>query len=304
MVIQVKNSNNHNYYENKAIMPELPEVETVKRGLDAQVLSLTVKAIDLYRTKIRFDIPALLKQDLKGRTLTNIRRRSKYLLLDFIDQKTKRADAVMLIHLGMSGQILTNKDTSLPEKHDHMVIGFDGGMRLSYRDPRRFGVIDYFYRTDEASHKLLKDIGPEPLSNHFNLDDFSDKVLKRHAPIKSILLDQKTVAGLGNIYVLEALYQSSISPLRKGSSLTRKELSLLFIAIKETLERAIKAGGSSLKDYVHTDGSLGYFQHNFKVYGKEGEPCPNCDCILTKTGGIKRIVQSGRSSFYCEKKQK
>ncbi len=285
-------------------MPELPEVETVKRGLDAQVLSLTVQTIDLYRTKIRFDIPDLLKQDLADRTLTNIRRRSKYLLLDFIDRKTKRDDAVMLIHLGMSGQILTNTDKSAPAKHDHMVIGFNNGMRLSYRDPRRFGVIDYFYKTNEENHKLLKDIGPEPLSNHFNLEEFSQKVLKRHAPIKSILLDQKTVAGLGNIYVLEALYQASISPLRKGSSLTKKELPLLYIAIKETLERAIKAGGSSLKDYVHTDGSLGYFQHNFKVYGKEGDPCPDCDCTISKTGGIQRIVQSGRSSFYCKRKQK
>ena len=278
-------------------MPELPEVETVRAGIDPVMSGATIKRADVRRPDLRWPFPARMAERLTGAKVLGLRRRSKYILADLSTSET------LIIHLGMSGRILISGDAlgqfhhdhPAPEKHDHVVIDMDNGARITFNDPRRFGAMDLGDTATLEDHWLIKDIGPEPLGNTFNEAYLIERLKTRNSPIKTVLLDQKLVAGLGNIYVCEVLHRTGISPVRKASRISSKRTATLVPAIRTVLGEAIAAGGSSLRDYKQADGELGYFQHTFRVYDREGAPCPTPDC----KGQIARIVQSGRSSFYC-----
>lgn len=279
-------------------MPELPEVETVCRGLSARLVGRCFDRITLNRPDLRFPIPKTLSRRLTGRPITAVDRRAKFLLMRF------EGGPVMIGHLGMSGRMILDDGERPAEPHDHLVFAISDGGRLIYNDVRRFGFVDL---TDEASlptHPRLADLGPEPLDASFDASYLSGRLKGRMTPIKSALLDQKIVAGIGNIYACEALYQASISPKRMATTVTGARADRLVDAIKDVLSRAIEAGGSSLRDYVQTDGELGYFQHSWAVYGREGEPCPRCHNQSGRQNLVIRIVQSGRSTFYCHKHQR
>lgn len=280
-------------------MPELPEVETVGMGIRDALIHQKLKRVDVYRPAIRFPLPPNMDDVLSGQILHAVKRRSKYLTLHF------DKGSVVIIHLGMSGQIIIESGNTpdAPEKHDHVIFHFDTH-RMRYRDPRRFGVIDVTSDPALGEHRLLKDIGPEPLEDGFTADGFYRALKKSQSPLKTLLLDQHIVAGVGNIYASEALYRAGLHPSKSGNRITKAQAVRLHGAVRATLQDAITAGGSSLRDYVQTDGSLGYFQHHFKVYGRAGLACPDCTCDIEKTKGIEKIVQSGRSSFYCPRRQK
>ncbi len=279
-------------------MPELPEVETVRRGLEPVLLGARLAAVDVRRPDLRWPLPARMAQRLTGAQVTALTRRSKYILAGLDTGET------WLIHLGMSGRITISGDAQgrfhrevLPlEKHDHVVLDTDAGVRIAYNDARRFGAMDLIETSALAAHKLIAAIGPEPLGNSFDALTLVGALKGRKTPIKSALLDQRTVAGLGNIYVCEALWRAGISPKRLAGDISRPRIEALVRAIKDVLTEAIAAGGSSLRDYRQADGELGYFQHGFAVYDRADEPCRSAGCTST----ITRIVQSGRSSFYCE----
>ncbi|GHF12821.1 formamidopyrimidine-DNA glycosylase [Kordiimonas sediminis] len=278
-------------------MPELPEVETVKEGLVPALEGAVLSRVEIRRPKLRFDIPADFAEKTSGQSVERLERRSKYILIHLSNS------LVILLHLGMSGRIrIYGPQEPLSEigKHDHVSFYTQAGHHILFTDPRRFGVLTYFQAHEMEMHPLLKNIGPEPLSNAFSEQHLAAGLAKRKSPIKTALLDQKLVAGLGNIYVCEALWRSHIHPERKANSLSNTEIARLFPVIKEVLQDAIKAGGSTLKDYATTDGELGYFQHQFNVYGREDAPCSNPKC----GGTITRIVQSNRSTFFCPKCQK
>jgi len=277
-------------------MPELPEVETIARGLAARIAGQRVVRMVLKRADLRFPLPPGLAARLEGRRIERVARRSKYLLFHV------EGGGVMLAHLGMSGRmILSGIDADQDRRHDHVVITFEDGTVLRFNDARRFGMLDYAEDIDALErHRLLAHLGPEPLGNKFNGVVLEAAFRGKKTPVKSALLDQTIVAGLGNIYVCESLYWARLSPRRSAGSVGPVRAERLAIAIREVLERAIAAGGSSLRDYVQTSGELGYFQHHWAVYGKEGEPCPECDC----GGTIRRIVQGARSTFYCPKRQR
>lgn len=283
-------------------MPELPEVETVRRGLvpvlEGQVLATVTQA----RPDLRWPLPERFAERLNGRRVLRLRRRSKYLLADL------DGDESLIVHLGMSGRLLVegamlgdfvHPAGRLPA-HDHVVFTVEGGLRVVFNDARRFGAMDLWPTADLDAHWLLKDLGPEPLGNAFSASHLARRFEGRRTPVKAALLDQRTVAGLGNIYVCEALFRAGIAPERLAGSLSRPRIEKLATAIRETLVEAIEAGGSSLRDFRHADGELGYFQHSFRVYGREGEACVKPRC----TGVVGRIVQSGRSSFFCPRCQK
>jgi len=277
-------------------MPELPEVETVARGLALRLVGRRVTLVRLNRADLRTKLPEGLAALLTGRRVERIARRAKYLLFHLDN------GAVMLAHLGMSGRmVLASDDSGSDQAHDHVVIAFDDGTVLRFNDARRFGMIDFAPSVDAMSqHPRLARLGPEPLGNEFNGPALAAALAGKATPIKAALLDQTVVAGLGNIYVCESLYWAGLSPRRLAGTIKGPRAERLATAIRDVLERAIAAGGSSLRDYVQASGELGYFQHHFAVYGKEGEPCPGCDCRVF----IRRIVQSGRSTFYCAKRQK
>jgi formamidopyrimidine-DNA glycosylase len=280
-------------------MPELPEVETVKRGL-APVLEgqLIVRAV-ARRPDLRFPLPEGFGQRLTGRTVAHVKRRAKFLLIGLDDGVT------LISHLGMSGRFrVFKKEHPALEKHDHVILTTDQGVEVRYNDPRRFGFMDLADAGALADHPMLKAIGPEPLSDDFNAKALAQVLKGRQAPIKSALLDQTVVAGLGNIYVSEALFRAGISPRRKAASVSGERANKLYGAIVDVLNQAIAAGGSSISDHRQPSGELGYFQHSFGVYGREGEACLGCDCNIFKTGGVRRIQQSGRSTFYCTKQQR
>lgn len=281
-------------------MPELPEVETVKNGMEQALKGRVVTSVEARRAGLRIPFPPDLKSSLEGRRIEDLGRRAKYILV------TLEGGPVLVLHLGMSGRValLPPEDKREPEKHDHLVFGFDNDARMMFADPRRFGMVFTVPQNELDDHKAFKNLGPEPLGNHFSGPVLVAALKGRKSTIKAALLDQRIIAGLGNIYVCEALYDAGISPLRLAGGVQEAEAEKLTVAIKDVLKRAIKAGGSTLRDYRHADGELGYFQHEFKTYGRVGESCPDCDCNVDKTGGIKRIVQSGRSSFYCPQKQK
>ncbi|MFW2589585.1 bifunctional DNA-formamidopyrimidine glycosylase/DNA-(apurinic or apyrimidinic site) lyase [Sagittula sp. SSi028] len=278
-------------------MPELPEVETVRRGLAPAMEGTVIAQARVNRPDLRWPFPDRMAERLTGARVLQLRRRSKYILADLDRGET------LLIHLGMSGRMLVSGDPlgqfvhdhPAPEKHDHVVFDMANGARITFNDPRRFGAMDLLETSTAEAHPLLAQIGPEPLGNGFTESHLVDALKTRNTPIKSALLDQKTVAGLGNIYVCEALFRAGIHPVRRARNISAKRIATLVPIIRTVLEDAIDAGGSSLKDFRQADGELGYFQHSFDVYGREGEPCRTPDCTAT----VQRVVQSGRSSFYC-----
>lgn len=277
-------------------MPELPEVETIRRGLALSMEGRRIEQLVLNRADLRVPLPQGLKERVEGRRVERIGRRAKYILFHLED------GGVVIAHLGMSGRlILKTPGQNLPrEPHDHVVFLLEDGSELRFNDARRFGMLDYARAAELEGHKLLADLGPEPLGNSFNGPTLAAALAGKATSIKAALIDQRVVAGLGNIYASESLYWAGLSPRRIAATVTGERAERLALAIRDTLERAIAAGGSSLRDYVQASGELGYFQHQWAVYGKEGEACPGCDCKR----GIKRIVQAGRSTFYCAKRQR
>ena len=267
------------------------------RGLQARLEGRVLRRAVARRPDLRWPLPPGLVATLTGARVTSFRRRAKYILM--------RLDSgwSVLIHLGMSGRMLLEpagrNDITL---HEHIELETDDGWRVGFIDPRRFGSVDLIETDREDQHRLLAGLGPEPLDAAFSVAMLSAALAGKKTPIKSALLDQKIVAGLGNIYVCEALFRSGISPLRLAATIPGVRAKRLVPAIKETLTEAIAAGGSSLRDYVQTNGELGYFQHAWKVYGREGDPCPGCQ-PGEPCAGVQRIVQAGRSTFYCPRQQ-
>ncbi|MCC6720362.1 MAG: bifunctional DNA-formamidopyrimidine glycosylase/DNA-(apurinic or apyrimidinic site) lyase [Acetobacteraceae bacterium] len=279
-------------------MPELPEVETVMRGLRAQLEGRVIRRAQIHRPDMRFAFPPGLAARLTGARIASFRRRAKYILMRLDSGQS------VLIHLGMSGRLLIERTgrNAIPA-HEHLTIETEDGTLVGFVDPRRFGSVDLVATAAEDSHRLLATLGPEPLDGAFDTAALAEALAGRRTPLKAALLDQKTVAGLGNIYVCEALFRAGLSPTRLAGTLKRRALARLVREIKATLAEAITAGGSSLRDYVQPDGELGYFQHAWKVYGREGEPCPGCPGP-PGCPGIARIVQSARSTFYCPRLQR
>ncbi|HKY94803.1 MAG TPA: bifunctional DNA-formamidopyrimidine glycosylase/DNA-(apurinic or apyrimidinic site) lyase [Kiloniellales bacterium] len=277
-------------------MPELPEVETIVRGLRLPLEGQRLAKVEVRVPALRWPLPKRLAKRLTGRRVLSVGRRAKYLLVQL------DAEEVLLAHLGMSGRILmvAKGEERPPEPHDHIVLTTDAGTEIRFNDARRFGMVDLVAADRLERHKLLAGLGPEPLGNEFSGPVLAAALQGRATPIKAALLDQRVVAGLGNIYVSEALFESGIAPRRLARSVQGERAERLAQAVKSVLNRAIAAGGSSLRDYVQTSGELGYFQHQWAVYGKEGEPCPGCTCGK----GVRRIVQSGRSTFYCAVRQR
>jgi formamidopyrimidine-DNA glycosylase len=280
-------------------MPELPEVETVCRGLAPVMEGHVLATVVQRRPNLRTPFPDDFVARLTGRRVNQLTRRAKYVVAYLDDGQ------VLLIHLGMSGRMTVIEpaggDGALPVagKHDHVDFVMETGVLVRFNDPRRFGLMALSHIDELATLPMLAGIGPEPLGNQFNAQMLADALAKRKSPIKTTLLDQRLVAGLGNIYVCEALFRSRIDPVRAANSLTPAETDLLYREIRDVLEDAIRAGGSSLRDHRQANGELGYFQHNFRIYGREGEPCitPECD------GTVGRLVQGGRSTFFCAKCQ-
>lgn len=329
-------------YVPKDAMPELPEVETVRRGLVPVMEGCVIARALVNRPDLRWPFPERMAERLTGARVLGLRRRSKYILADLSTGET------LLIHLGMSGRMLISapsaphpiprhegagagspdsaekvaslplagtervgdavRDTlgewhhhhPAPEKHDHVVFDMEGGARVTFNDARRFGAMDLMPTEGAEAHPLLAGLGPEPLGNGFDEAYLAERLAGKNTPIKAALLDQRLIAGLGNIYVCETLYRGRIHPATKAGALKKKQAAALVPIIREVLAEAIAAGGSSLRDYRQADGELGYFQHSFQVYGREGEPCVTEGC----KGMIARIVQSGRSSFYCPQCQR
>lgn len=283
-------------------MPELPEVETVRRGMEPAMQGQRFARVQVNRPDLRWPFPDRMAERLTGARVERLRRRSKYILCDLDSAET------LLIHLGMSGRVLISGDPlgqfvhdhPAAEKHDHVVFDMQNGARITYNDPRRFGAMDLIETAALEAHPLIAALGPEPLGNAFNGAVLRAALEGRNTPIKAALLDQKNVAGLGNIYVCEALYRSGIDPRRKARAISAPRVEALAAAVREVLQEAIAAGGSSLKDYRRADGELGYFQHNFDAYDREGQPCKRAGC----SGTIRRIVQSGRSTFFCPQCQR
>jgi formamidopyrimidine-DNA glycosylase len=279
-------------------MPELPEVETVMRGLQARLEGRVIVRAAVNRPDLRWPMPLNLAQVLTGARVMGFRRRAKYILM-----RLDGGDSVLL-HLGMSGRMLIGpSNPNSITLHEHVVLETDDGWRVGFVDPRRFGSIDLIPTADEDTHRLLVGLGPEPLGQEFSTAMLAAALAGKRTPIKAALLDQRLVAGLGNIYVCEALFRAKIAPDRQAAALPRAAAARLVGEIKATLTEAIAAGGSSLRDYVQPDGELGYFQHAWKVYGREGEPCERCPGPPV-CQGVGRMVQSGRSTFYCARTQR
>ena len=284
-------------------MPELPEVETVRKGLAKQLLGGSISNDDLRREGLRFPFPKGLKLAMVGRRILQIDRRAKYLLMRFDDGST------LLSHLGMTGKYSIYSSNEVPEefgKHDHVVITMADGGVVVYTDHRRFGYMDLIPPGGEQDNRHLSKLGCEPLSAEFDSKMLCEKLRGKKSPIKTALLDQRVVAGLGNIYVCEILFRTGISPRRISSTVSgksskvTKRAEMLVKETKHVLLEAIEAGGSTISDFAAVDGDMGYFSHSFQVYGREGENCQNPQC----SGIISRISQSGRSTFYCPKCQR
>ncbi|MFZ1989195.1 MAG: bifunctional DNA-formamidopyrimidine glycosylase/DNA-(apurinic or apyrimidinic site) lyase, partial [Alphaproteobacteria bacterium] len=283
-----------------------PDVETVKRGLEPALVGRRIAHVDLRRKDLRIPFPAHFAERLSGKRITGMGRRAKYLLADLDDGET------LIIHLGMSGRLtLSGKKALAPGKngkggyyheirpltqHDHVVFDLDDGERLVFNDPRRFGLMSLAPTAELADAPFFQHLGIEPLGNELSAEHLLDGLKGRKTSLKAALLNQTFVVGIGNIYACEALHRARLSPKRLCNTMNRERAARLAEAIKAVLTEAIEAGGSSLKDYVQADGSLGYFQHRFAVYDREGQPCPRKTCKGTK---IRRIVQSNRSTFYC-----
>jgi formamidopyrimidine-DNA glycosylase len=293
-------------------MPELPEVETVRRGLEPAMAGQRLIKVEQRRKDLRFPFPAHFKERLEGQKIIALSRRAKYLVLHL------SSDEALIMHLGMSGRFTVelggksvkpgefHHKTHRPSSHDHVVFHMENGARITYNDPRRFGFMDLVPSASLAESKPFKAMGVEPLGNALNGHLIQTLFAHKKTPLKAALLDQRLIAGLGNIYVCEALHRSGLSPKRLAGTLStnkgtmKGKAELLAASIRAVLSEAVEAGGSSLRDYAQTDGSLGYFQHRFRVYDREGEKCPTVSC----SGIIERIIQSGRSTFYCKTCQK
>ncbi|MCC6303985.1 MAG: bifunctional DNA-formamidopyrimidine glycosylase/DNA-(apurinic or apyrimidinic site) lyase [Rhodobacteraceae bacterium] len=283
-------------------MPELPEVETVRRGLAPVLEGRCILAAEARRADLRAPLPDRLGERLAGARVTGLGRRAKYLLAGLDRGET------LLIHLGMTGRILVagavlgdyHHRHAAPGRHDHLVLDLEGGQRVTFNDPRRFGLLDLWPSATLAAHPLLAALGPEPLGNAFGADELARALAGRRTPVKAALLDQRVVAGLGNIYAAEALHRAGIAPWRPAGRIAPRRIAALAAAIRAVLLEAIAAGGSSLRDFRHADGELGHFQHAFRVYDREGRPCPTPGC----TGTIRRTLQGGRSSFHCPRCQR
>lgn len=281
-------------------MPELPEVETVRRGLAPAMEKRRILSAQANRPDLRFPFPENFAGRLTGAQVDRIDRRAKYLLVRLGSGET------LLMHLGMSGRFSIHADDisrqpgdfvyapAADPKHDHVVFDLEGGVKVTYNDPRRFGFMVMFPTQDETTVSYLKDLGPEPNGNAFSSARLLEQFEGRKSPLKAGLLDQSVVAGLGNIYVCEALWRARISPKRLCANLGEARAERLAVAVREVIREAIDAGGSTLRDYAGADGAMGYFQHRFDAYGREGEACHRGD-----GGVIRRIVQSNRSTFYC-----
>lgn len=304
-------------------MPELPEVETVRRGLVPAMEGRRVAHMEIRRPDLRWPLPADMAARITGARVTALRRRSKYILADLSTNET------WLMHLGMSGRMTISVPIPVPgtdaapssgqspresltrpghfvhghpprTAHDHVMWEMEDGTRVTYNDPRRFGAMDLFPTGSEADHPLLARLGPEPLGNAFSAETLHAAFAGRRAPVKTVLLDQRVVAGLGNIYVCEALWRARINPARPAGRIARPRIEVLAAAIRDVLREAIDAGGSTLRDYRRADGELGYFQHAFAVYGRAGQPCQTAGC----EGEIRVTTQAGRSTYHCPRCQR
>lgn len=288
-------------------MPELPEVETVRRGLAVVMEGRRIERIEVRRRDLRLPVPADFAERLQGRTLVSLGRRAKYLVGEFDD------GTVLLAHLGMSGRMVVDAPDDVPRRigdfvyapgahlrHEHVVFHVGNGTAIRFSDPRRFGLMTLTDRAGLDEHPLIRHLGPEPTGETFTGAMLGGLLAGRNTTIKAALLDQRVVAGLGNIYACEALYVAGLSPRRRAATVQGRRADRLAEAVRGVLAEAIAAGGSSLRDHVSATGELGYFQHSFKVYGRTGEPCPGCDC----GGAVQRAVQSGRSTFYCSARQR
>ncbi len=276
-------------------MPELPEVETVRRGLQPVLEGRVLTDVVQRRPDLRFPLPPRLPARLRGRRVIHIGRRGKFLLVELDDTE------VLLLHLGMSGRLMIHREVVAPPgRHDHLDLVTDDGVTVRFSDARRFGMVDFAPRDNPEAHPLLAGLGPEPLGNAFSAAMLTSALAGRRTSIKAALLDQRTVAGLGNIYVCETLFRAGISPRRSAHTVAGVRAERLVTAIRDVLSAAIAAGGSSLRDYVQASGELGYFQHSWQVYDREGEAClrPGCQ------GRIRRLTQSGRSTFFCAAHQR
>jgi formamidopyrimidine-DNA glycosylase len=273
-------------------MPELPEVETICRGLSPIFLNARITQIDVRRRDLRYLISHQFEERIVGARVLDLKRRSKYLCF-YLDNSY-----VLVVHFGMSGCFVVDGESLHP--HDHVVFILDKGTRLHFRDPRRFGFMSAIKALTLPSHRYFKYLGPEPLAVNFDYRKLRSLIEKKKAPIKHVLLDQRVISGMGNIYVCEALHRSHIFPLRPAGALKEYEIKILTQSVKEVLHKAIEAGGSTLNDYAQVDGRLGYFQNYFQVYSRQGEACYKCGPDHL----IQRAKQAGRSTFYCSNCQK
>ena len=290
-------------------MPELPEVETTRRGLEKAAKGKKITHVTVRRRDLRFPIPKGLEMHLAGATIADVRRRAKYLLIDMVkngekngkNDKKSQQTGILLVHLGMSGSLTLQKSPKnglyTPKTHDHVLFYLENDRLIAFHDPRRFGVIDWLEAGSESTHALLAHLGPEPLSATFSPAYLSAALARRKGPIKSALMDQRLVVGVGNIYASESLYLSNINPnVAAYRCVARSEA--IICAIADTLNAAIASGGSTLRDYVGAQNEGGYFQHHFNVYGRDGEPCFRCSTIIQTT------THAGRSTYWCPQCQR
>lgn len=273
-------------------MPELPEVETVTRGLREKLQGRTIRHVDVRREGLRYPFPKDMAKTLANQPILRLYRRAKFALMDLANAQT------VLLHLGMSGRVVFASPNEPLDKHDHLVFTLDNNLQLRFCDPRRFGVVDVLPTATILASKHFANMGVEPLEDSFTASYLHAALKKRSTPIKPTLMDSKIVVGVGNIYASEALFRAGINPKTASNRLTRPKLEKLVACIKHVLAEAIAAGGTSLRDYVQTDGTLGYFQHSFRVYGRDGQDCHTCHTPIAK------IQQSGRSTFFCPRCQK
>lgn len=282
-------------------MPELPEVETVMQGLRPFLEGHTLTQIACRSPALRTLLPMAELQGLRGMRILPLRRRAKYILVPFAHGKT------LVAHLGMTGSFTVFLPEQVPDmqldRHDHVVITMEDGTTIVYRDPRRFGMMDVLASDTLSTAKYFADLGPEPLEDSFTAERLLTALRTRKSAIKPALMDQSVVVGVGNIYASEALYLSGIHPETPANQLSLERMAVLVQKMKAILTAAIQSGGSTLRDYRRVGGERGYFQFQFSVYDRAGQACPDCTCSLKRTGGIQRIVQSGRSTFFCPTKQ-
>ncbi len=286
-------------------MPELPEVETVVRGLRPHLAGQKIAQAKVFSAKIRIPVPETLAGELTGAVISGVERRAKYIYIHLDNGLT------MVIHLGMTGSVILSRKNDVkkaaafvPARHDHLWFRLSDGTEIVFSDPRRFGVLTSMPTKTLIEWAPIASLGPEPLDKKFTGEILHARLRARKTPIKIALMNQEIVVGVGNIYASEALFQAGISPLKEAGTISLAKISTLVEAIKSVLKASIRAGGSSLRDYRQANGEVGFFQDRFSVYDRAGQACPGCTCNVERTGGIKRLVQGGRSTFYCPRKQK